>query len=639
MSTAVTTSTQERQGPLDRLRALQRAGRIAADYPAVPALLAELAQSEDAYAELARAGRLLVKQRAEDIAALHDGVRPAAVAVTGHGIVDALIPSLTAELARHGVPLTASVSDYDAWQRDLQDTGSELYAPGTELALCLLDGQQIFDELPLPWNVEDATRALTGKLQLLDRLAARYGEHGPGTLVLNTLPLLRSHTQQLVDHRSRTELAAAWHEFNAGLLRLAGRHPRLHVVDLGPIVAETGPVRDTRLAAYAKVHLGEAVLARYAREAAHLLRALRGRTKKVLVVDLDNTLWDGILGDDGPDGIAAATTYRGEAFHRFQRTVKQIGSQGVLLAVSSKNDQEPVLGVLRDHPDMVLREDDFVRVNANWQPKDGNLRDIAARLNLGVDSFVFADDSPFECGLVASSLPEVAVVRLDEEPALHVEKLLADGWFDTRELTAEDRLRAGQYRSEAGRQDLLESTGSMEEYLAALDVRVEVSGVRDVELARVAQITLRTNQFNLTTERLQQADVRARLDDGAHLVLAVRSQDRFGDNGVVGALFARREGTALVVDNLLLSCRVFARGIEQGTVATLLAHARATGATEVRASYRPTPKNHKVRDFWPSLGFRTAHESPEGALDFVHDLAELPEVPGHLTLTFDPAGA
>jgi FkbH-like protein len=288
---------------------------------------------------------------------------------------------------------------------------------------------------------------------------------------------------------------------------------------------------------------------------------------------------------------------------------------------------------------MVLREADFVRVNANWQPKDGNLRDIAAKLNLGIDSFVFADDSPFECGLVASSLPQVAVVRLDEEPALHVERLLADGWFDVRELTAEDRRRAGQYRSEAGRQELLENTGSMEEYLAALDVRLEVSTVRDLELARVAQITLRTNQFNLTTERLQQADVRARIDDPAHLVLAVRSRDRFGDNGVVGALFARREGDVLTIDNMLLSCRVFARGIEQGTVATLLRHARDTGVTEVRAAYRPTAKNHKVRDFYPLLGFRVTEETPEGALRFTHDLADLPEVPGHLTLTFEPAQA
>ncbi|WP_367045436.1 HAD-IIIC family phosphatase [Streptomyces sp. Je 1-332] len=632
MTTAVTTTEAERVGPLDRLRALHRERRIAAEYPAVPALLAELAASPTGLADLTRAGRLLARVEPDSVRELHPGAAPATVAITGHGMLDALPPALTAQFARHGIPLRTTDTEYDSWLRDLQDTGSPLYAPGTDIALCVLDAPVVFDELPLPWRVEDLAAALDAKLELIAGLVARYTEHGPGTLVLNTLPLLSSQTHQLVDHRSRTELSVRWREFNAGLLRLAAEHPRLHVVDLDPLIAECGPLRDSRLAAYAKVHLGEELLGRYAREIGHLARALRGRAKKVLVVDLDNTLWDGILGDDGADGIAAATTYRGEAFRTFQRAVKQIGAQGVLLAVCSKNDKEPVLGVLRDHPDMVLREADFTRVNANWQPKDGNLLDIAQRLNLGVDSFVFADDSPFECGLVAASLPDVAVIRLDEEPALHVERLLADGWFDVRELTAEDRTRAGQYRSEADRQDLQESAGSMEEYLKALDIRVEVSPVRDHELARIAQITLRTNQFNLTTQRLQQADVVRQKASAGHLVLAVRSRDRFGDNGVVGALFAHRTAEGLRIDNMLLSCRVFARGIEEATLASLLTHARDSGAAAVLASYRPTAKNHRVREFYPSLGFETTGESADGAREFRHSLTGLPAVPAHLTL-------
>ncbi|WP_229840458.1 HAD-IIIC family phosphatase [Streptomyces brasiliensis] len=636
MSTAVTTPSGPEPtgpaGPLDRLRALYGEKSLAAEYPAVPGLLAELAQQDDGPTQLSRAGRLLAKVAPDDIVARHPGAVPATVAVTGHGTLDALTAPLTAELARHGIPLRVSAGDHDAWLRDLQDPGSHLYTPGTELALCLLDAQVVFDELPLPWGTEDVAKAAAGKLELLDALAARYDEHGTGTLVLNTLPLLPEHAQQLVDHRSRTELSIIWREFNVGMLRLAAAHPRLHVVDLEPLIAEGGPVRDPRLAAYAKVHLGEELLGRYARQAGHLLRTLRGRARKVLVVDLDNTLWDGILGDDGPDGIAAATTYRGEAFGRFQRVVKQIGSQGVLLAVCSKNDREPVLDVLRTHPDMTLREDDFVRISADWEPKDGAIRAIADRLNLGTDSLVFADDSPFERGLVASSLPEIALVALDEEPALHIDRLLADGWFDVRELTTEDRGRAVQYRQEAKRQDLQQVTGSMEEYLRALGVTVQVAPVRDHEVARVAQITLRTNQFNLTTRRLQVPDVRERLDSPGHLVLAVRSRDRFGDNGVVGALFAHREDGALRIDNMLLSCRVFARGIEQAALASLLEHARDSGAAEVRASYRPTAKNHKVRDLYPSLGFERAAESADGTVEFRHPLTELPDVPGHVTL-------
>ncbi len=621
-----------RTGPLERLRALRDAGRLAAEYPAVPGLLAELLQGDDAMADLARAGRVLRRVPPDEILRAHPGAAALTAVITGHGTLDALTGQLTAQLARHGIPLRPLAGDHDSWLSDLRDTDSPAYAPGTDLVLCVLDAQLIFDELPVPWTAADVAEAAAGKLALLDRLAARYLEHGTGTLVLNTLPLLRVHTQQLVDQRSRTELSIAWREFNAGLLKLTAGRPRLHVIDLDPLIAEGGPVRDARLASYAKVHLGEELLGRYAREVGHLCRTLRGRGKKVLVLDLDNTLWDGILGDDGPSGIAAATTYRGEAFGAFQRVVKQIGAQGVLLAVCSKNDHEPVLDVLREHPDMVLRETDFVRVCANWEPKDGNLRDLAARLNLGLDSFVFADDSPFECGLVAANLPGVAVVRLDEEPALHIDRLLADGWFGVAELTAEDRQRAGQYRTEAERRDLLDGAGTMEEYLRELGVRVTVSPVREADLARISQITLRTNQFNLTTERLQQDDVRRRLDSPDHWVLAVRSQDRFGDNGLVGAVFARRTADAVHIDNVLLSCRVFARGIEQAALAALLTAARDGGAEAVHASYRPTAKNRKVRDFYPSLGFGTVHEAPDGGLTFRHDLTGIPEVPEHVRL-------
>ncbi|MEU6227065.1 HAD-IIIC family phosphatase [Streptomyces sp. NPDC047042] len=616
----------EPAGSLDRLRTLAGQGRLALEHPSVAALLAGL-EPED----LARAGRLLARLDRAEVLRHHPDTPVLTVSVTGSSTLGALLPPLTGEFARHGLLLNPLMGDYDGWITELQDLDGPLYTAQPDLVLCVLDAEAVFHSVPSPWRAADVEAASAQTLAMVDRLAAHYMRHGTGTLVLNTVPLLRAHTHQLVDLASRAQLGAAWREFNAGLLRLSARHERVVVVDLDPLLAAGGPVHDERLATYARAQLGEELLGRYARELGHLARTLRGRTKKVLVVDLDNTLWDGILGDDGKDGIAAATTFRGEAFGRFQQVVKQLGSQGVLLAISSKNDREPVLEVLRDHPDMVLREEDFVRVNADWNPKDGNLRDIADRLNLGTDSLVFVDDSPFETGLVRSSLPEVAVIPLDEEPASHIGRLLADGWFDVRELTAEDRARAGQYRSEAARKSLLDSAGSQAAYLAELGVRVELSPVREHEVARVAQLTLRTNQFNLTTQRLQTADVRTRLDDPDHWVLAVRTSDRFGDQGLVGAVFARLSPEALHLDNMILSCRVFSRGIEETVLAAVLGRARELGLPAVRAAYRPTAKNHRVRAFYPSLGFRTSGGTEE-APDFEHDLRELPSTPGHVRL-------
>lgn len=435
MATVVSTAVRERTGPLDRLRGLHAEGRLAGAYDEVPGLLSELAAAGDPTGppapDLARAGRLLARLDRDEVLREHPGTDTITVAVTGGSTLSGLTAPLTAELARHGMLAALNEGDYGAWRRDLHDTGSDVYA--ADLALCVLDAEIVFAELPHPWTVEDVQRAVSGKLGLIASFAERYVTRGAGALVLKAVPLLRNRFRGLVDTRSRARLGVIWREFNAGLLRLAAVHDRVPVVDLDPLIAAAGPVNEPRLAAYAKVQFGEELLAGYAREVGHLARLLRGGTKKVLVVDLDNTLWDGILGDDGPDGIAAAGSYRGEAFGRFQKTVAQIGSQGVLLAVCSKNDIEPVRAVLRDHPDMALRDTDFVQITAHWEPKDRNLAEIAKRLNLGVDSFVFADDSPFECGLVARSLPGVAVVRLDEEPALHIERLLADGWFDVRE--------------------------------------------------------------------------------------------------------------------------------------------------------------------------------------------------------------
>jgi len=623
---------KENPDPLGRLQSLARAKTLAAEYAEVAPLLAELTRSESAASDLVRAGRVLSKLSPAAVLEHNPAQAVIKVAVAGHSTVAALVPPLTAELARHGLLLDITLGDFDGYLRELQDTGSQLYLSGLDLALVVLDPQAIFDELPEVWRIEELQEATTAKLAQLSRLAEKFVSNQPtATLVLNTVPLQRAHTHQLVDLRSRAALGIAWREFNAGLLRLSAEHQRVAVIDFDPLIAAGGPVGDARMACYAKAHLGDELLGRYAREVAHLTRTIKGLTKKVLVLDLDNTLWDGILGDDGADGIEMATTYRGEAFGNFQRVAKQIGSQGVLLAVSSKNDQEPVEEVLRTHPDMVLRDTDFVRINANWNPKDANLRDIAARLNLGIDSFVFADDSPFETGLIAASIPQVAVVRLDEEPALHIGKLLADGWFDVLELTAEDRERAALYRTDAARQDLLDSSDDFEEYLANLGVTLTVAPVSESEVARVSQLSLRSNQCNLTTLRMQPDTVRELSQSPDHLVLYLRSADKFGDNGLIGALFCSKSADGLTIDNYIMSCRVLSRGIEQAAIGALLAHAKAAGLGPVHASYRPTKKNHRVRDFWPSFGFERSGGTDE-APDYRHDLATPPEIPGHLRL-------
>ncbi|MGC9544526.1 HAD-IIIC family phosphatase [Streptomyces sp. UG1] len=619
-------------GGLDSLRALHRGDQLVARYPEVRGLLTDLTG-----AELVTAGQLLGRLDPDEIARVHPALPRLSVAVTGHGTLAQLVAPLTAELARHGLPARIRVSDFDGYVFDLGDPDSDLYTARPDLVLCVLDPMVVFDEVPVPWRPEDVERVAAEKYAMVERLATRFDEAGSGTLVLNTVPLTRRFAAQLVDHGSRARLGAVWREFNARLLGLADGHARVVAVDLDPLIAEGVAAEDLRLSLYAKAHLSPDLLARYAREIGHLARHVTGRTKKTLALDLDGTLWGGVLGEDGPDGIEIADGYRGAAFTAFQKTVKQLGSQGVLLAAVSKNDVEPVAAVFRDHPAMTLREDDLVRIVADWRPKHDNLRDLAEALNLGVDSFVFADDSPYECGLVRHALPDVTVVPVGAEPALHIQALLSDGWFDTRELTAEDRTRVAKYRDELVRKDFLDSFDSLAEYLSRLQVRVCLAPVCEPDVPRVAQLTQRTNQFNLTTVRLQPDDVQNLIADPAALVLAVHSADRFGDNGLVGAVLGHRAGDVLHLDNFLLSCRVFSRGIEQACLLAVLRHARDTGAARVVGAYRPTAKNHKVKDFYLRNGFTPADdpagEHSTGTVVFHHDLADIAAPPDHIHLT------
>lgn len=615
---------------LAALRALHAQKELVTRYCEVAALLAPIA---DVGADMRRAGALLRKYPAQELADAAPGVEVVRVRVAGYSTVEPLRDPLVAQLARFGLAGEITLGDFDGYLRELGDTGSALYAADPDVVACVLDAQVVFDQFDGPWTVADIRRAAMAQVGVIGKLAETYESNATGSLVLTTWPLLPTHLRRLVDRQSRTELSMLWREVNIELLRIGRDHGRVYVIDLDPLVGLAGQVNDPRMASYAKANLGADLLAEFARELTHLIRALRGRTSKMLVLDADNTMWDGILGDDGPDGITAATTFRGEAFGEFQACARQLASQGVLLSVCSKNDDDLMRTVLRENPDMKLREADFVAVMANWAPKDANIRSIADRLNLNVDSFVFADDSPFERGLIAASLPQVGIVALDDEPALHVSALLRDGWFDTLALTDEDRARSELYRADGARAELAESTATPQEYLDQLGVTVKLAPPDPHEVGRLAQLTMRTNQFNLTTQRMQPAQVQDLIDGADTIALAISSGDRFGTNGVIGGVFAHIDGEELYIDNFVMSCRVFARGIEQTAMRAVLQHAKALGLRAANGVFKPSAKNAKASTLLPDEGFVAVSSSESGdATYYRHDLDDISAKPDHVQL-------
>jgi FkbH-like protein len=335
-----------------------------------------------------------------------------------------------------------------------------------------------------------------------------------------------------------------------------------------------------------------------------LAAARYGRSAKCLVLDLDNTVWGGVVGDDGVQGLALGQgSAEGEAFVAFQRYALDLSKRGVILAVCSKNDEANALAPFETHPDMILKRADIACFVANWEDKATNIRRIAATLNIGLDSLVFADDNPFERNLVRQELPMVAVPEIPEEPALVAQCIADAGYFEAIALTEEDRARAAQYQANAARTSMASAVTDMGAYLESLDMRMVWDRFDEIGLPRITQLINKSNQFNLTTRRYNEEQVRAMIADPAVISLQLRLLDRFGDNGMIAVVIARQDGAVAEIDTWLMSCRVLGRKAEEATLALLAAQARNQGVDKLIGRYVPSAKNGMVAGHYEKLGF------------------------------------
>jgi FkbH-like protein len=357
---------------------------------------------------------------------------------------------------------------------------------------------------------------------------------------------------------------------------------------------------------------------------ARIIGAQRGQSKKCLVLDLDNTLWGGVIGDDGIEGIILGNgSAVGEAHIALQRYVKLLNERGVILAICSKNDLAIAEAAFQNHPEMILRRSDIAAFVANWNDKAENLKAIAEQLNIGLDSLVFVDDNPAERARVRNSLPMVGVPELPSDPALYVRCLADGGYFEAVAFTADDRQRAEQYAKNAQRESLRHAVQGMDEYLRALDMSIAFGDITPLELGRVAQLINKTNQFNPTTKRCTVEELTEIASMPDNIALRFRLVDRFGDNGLVSAMILRpAPDDAGVLDIYLwvMSCRVFGRPVEFETMNIAVEAARRRGVRAIRAEYVPSKKNGVVADLYKSLGF--SRVSTEGTSQWTINVAE-----------------
>ena len=376
--------------------------------------------------------------------------------------------------------------------------------------------------------------------------------------------------------------------------------PRCYLLDLQDLLVRRGGGRaeQPKMRHLAAMRLGDQVLPELARQYASYLVPLKGLTRKVVVVDLDNTLWGGVIGEDGMTGIRLGSTAPGSEFVEFQRYLLSLSERGFLLAACSKNNADDALEAIRTHESMVLREANFSAMRINWEPKPKNLQAIAEELNVGVDSFIFVDDNPDERELMRQLLPQVLTVEMPRDPALYRSTLEALPQLQTLQVTDEDRARVATYRANREREGALVQATSIDDYLHSLGITVRLGPAQPAMLGRIQQLFSRTNQFNLTTRRYDLPQVTAASQDPAQRLYALNAADRFGDHGLVAIALVHAGSTEWVIDSLLMSCRVIGYGIETTLLARIAADARAAGATQLAGEIIATKKNAPARDFY-----------------------------------------
>ena len=361
---------------------------------------------------------------------------------------------------------------------------------------------------------------------------------------------------------------------------------------------------DDRLWNMSKAFCRLEYLPQVAQALVEIVLATRGRVVKCVVLDLDNTLWGGVVGDDGANSVAIGPHGDGEAFYHFQQFLLSLKQRGILLAVCSKNNYDTALLPFAENPGMVLRRDDITVFIANWENKAGNIRKIRDTLEIGLDSMVFLDDNAFERNLVRQMLPGVIVPEMPEDPADYVRALCECNLFETSSFSAEDMARADLYQQEAGRREQRANYASVGEYLESLDMRIEVGRFTKAKLPRIAQLLQRSNQFNLTTRRHNEAECeRMRLDWQGCIPLCASLSDRLGDHGLISIVILERTPDALVIRDWLMSCRVLTRGVEQFLMNEVVEIAQQNGYKIILGEYVPTAKNAMVQDFFAQFGF------------------------------------
>ena len=533
--------------------------------------------------------------------------------------VEPIVPLLRAEALAYGIDLDIHVGDFNTFAQDILDEGSSLYrfAPNAVVLVVRTDEAapelwRDFADLSPDAAQQAAERATRGYAQRIDT----FRERSQAALIVHSLERPSQSSLGILDDQSNSGQSGLIRQINLELRRIAQKHHGVYILDYDALISRHGSEHwhDERKWQMARLPISANHLLDMAREWMRFIVPLAGRIAKVMVADLDNTLWGGVIGEDGMVGIKLSAEYPGAAYQSLQRALLDLSRKGILLAICSKNNLDDAMEVLEKHPGMLLRARHFAAIRINWRDKAQNLREIAHELNVGIDSLAFLDDNPFEREQVRAALPEVTVIDLPTNPLEYAAAVRNCAVFERLTLSPEDQQRTEMYVAQKQRAGAEQSFQSKEDFFRYLEQEAELEPVSDLNLARIAQLTQKTNQFNLTTRRYTELEVAKMSKQPEWHIFSIRVRDRFGDHGLVGVAITHDQGEKCEIDTFLLSCRVIGRTVETALLAHLAESAVERGCKQLVGWFLPTRKNAPARDFYEQHGMVRREVNGSGSL-------------------------
>ena len=508
-----------------------------------------------------------------------------------------------------GIRYQSYVTGYNQYNQEILNPKSDFYNFSPDITFLILDIRNLLgDYFHFPYSISSAERKslVKEKINDLENLILQFKNNSSSKLVITNFNITSYSPNGIIETKSEFGFHEMIHELNKSLKSIAKNQNSIYVYDFNQFVSKHG---EKNIFDYKQFHIGDIQIAfNYIPYLAHELmgyvKPMFGINRKCIVLDLDNTLWGGIIGEDGFDGIELGQTPNGKAFVEFQKQLLSLWQQGIILAINSKNNSDDAMKVIRDHPDMILREKHFASIQINWNDKAQNLKQIAAEINIGLNSIVYFDDDKLNQERIKQEFPEVLTIEIPNDPSQYSSMLTDLNDFNVLQKTEEDTKRGEMYAQQRQRKQFENTVSNLDQFLKQLDIKVKIKKSSEFLIPRISQLTLKTNQFNLTTRRYQEEEIRKFSKDENFVVGCVQVLDKFGDNGITGVYIVKKNETSWILDTFLLSCRIIGRGVENAMLSHILKDAKNNGIKEFKAEFISTQKNKPAENFLLEFGFK-----------------------------------